>query len=142
MGEIWPRLRQVVLDTTDARMLAEFYRELFGLSYRPGDEPPPAGEPDPRGADWLVLRGSLQLAFQQVDASPAPTWPEPGVPQQLHLDGTVPSIAELDRQHERAQALGARLLLDRSDDPEEPLRVYADPAGHPFCLFVATETPH
>jgi hypothetical protein len=34
--------------------------------------------------------------------------------------------------------LGARLLRDRFDDPDEPLYVYADPAGHPFCLFVAT----
>lgn len=50
---------------------------------------------------------------------------------------TVPNIVELDRQHGRALALGATLLRDRSDDPEEPLRVYADPAGHPFCLFVA-----
>ena len=31
----------------------------------------------------------------------------------------------------------ATLRLDRSDDPEEPLYVYADPAGHPFCIFVA-----
>ena len=46
------------------------------------------------------------------------------------------SVAELDEQHERALALGARLLEDRSTDPEEPLRVYADPAGHPFCIFV------
>jgi hypothetical protein len=30
------------------------------------------------------------------------------------------------------------MLRDRSDDPEEPLRVYADPSGHPFCVFVAT----
>jgi hypothetical protein len=59
------------------------------------------------------------------------------VPQQLHLDLTVPSLQELNRQHERARQLGARLLYDRSDDEEEPLRVYADPAGHPFCLFVA-----
>jgi hypothetical protein len=29
------------------------------------------------------------------------------------------------------------MLYDRSDDPEEPLRVYADLAGHPFCIFVA-----
>ncbi len=58
------------------------------------------------------------------------------MPQQLHLDCTVPDVAELDRQHDRALALGARLLLDRSDDPDEPLRVYADPSGHPFCLFV------
>lgn len=51
----------------------------------------------------------------------------------------MPDKAELDRQHDRALALGARLRLDRSDDAEEPLRVYADPAGHLFCLFV---TPH
>ena len=37
----------------------------------------------------------------------------------------------------RALALGARLLEDRSDDSEEPLRVYADPAGHPFCIIAA-----
>ena len=55
-GAELPRLRQVVLDSTDVRGLAEFYRQLLGLAYRPGDEPPPSGEPDPRGSDWLVLR--------------------------------------------------------------------------------------
>jgi Glyoxalase-like domain len=55
----------------------------------------------------------------------------------LHLDLTVRSITELDAQHARALSLGARLLRDRTADPEEPLRVYADPAGHPFCIFVA-----
>jgi catechol 2,3-dioxygenase-like lactoylglutathione lyase family enzyme len=135
-------LRQVVLDTTDARALAEFYRQLLGFRYRPGDEPPPAGEPDPRGTDWLVLHddaGSMRLAFQQVPDLPEATWPEGRVPQQLHLDLTVPAVADLDHQHDRALALGARLLMDRSADPEEPLRVYADPAGHPFCVFVAPE---
>jgi hypothetical protein len=68
---------------------------------------------------------------------PAATWPEGPIPQQLHLDLTVPTAAELDLQHEQALALGARMLYDRSDDLEEPLRVYADPAGHPFCIFVA-----
>jgi len=133
-----PALAQVVLDCTDARALAEFYRQLLGLRYRQGDEPPAAGQPDERGQDWLVLRdtGGLQLAFQQVAELPPATWPEGPRPQQLHLDTTVPSVAELDAQHERALALGARLLYDRSDDPQEPLRVYADPAGHPFCIFV------
>jgi hypothetical protein len=37
-------------------------------------------------------------------------------------------MADLDVQHERALALGARLPQDRSDDPAEALRVYADPA--------------
>lgn len=132
------RIRQVVLDTTDARGLAEFYRELFGLEYRPGDEPPPAGEPDPRGSDWLVLGGpdGVGLAFQQVDRLTPATWPADAVPQQLHLDATVPDAAELARQHDRALALGARVLLDRTSDPDEQLYVYADPAGHPFCIFV------
>jgi hypothetical protein len=136
----FPVARQVVLDTTEARRLAEFYRELLGYRYRPGDEPPPAGEPDPQGEDWLVLRPpavGFELAFQQVATLPRATWPEGPVPQQLHLDLTVPTTAELQAQHERALALGAELLLDRSEDPEEPLRVYADPSGHPFCIFVA-----
>ncbi|WP_253691927.1 VOC family protein [Cellulosimicrobium protaetiae] len=139
MADGVPRVAQVVLDTTDARALAEFYRALLGLEYRAGDEPPAPGEPDPAGEDWLVLRpppGGIQLAFQQVASLPPSTWPEGGVPQQMHLDCTVPDVAELDRQHRRALELGARLLRDRSDDPEEPLRVYADPAGHPFCVFV------
>ena len=135
-----PVLRQVVLDTTDARGLAEFWRQVLGLRYRPGDEPPPAGEPDERGRDWLVLRGAdggTQLAFQQVAEQVASTWPEQTVPQQLHLDCTVGSAEALAEQHERVLGLGARLLLDRTDDEEEPLYVYADPAGHPFCVYVA-----
>lgn len=134
----YPTLRQVVLDTTDARGLAEFYRQLLGLEYRPGDEPPPPGEPDPNGREWLVLRrnGASALAFQQVAQLPVATWPEGPVPQQLHLDCTVPDTAELTVQHERALALGATLLLDRFDDDDEPLYVYADPSGHPFCIFV------
>ena len=139
-GQGFPKLRQVVLDCTDARALAEFYRQLLGLHYRPGDEPPPSGEPDPRGEDWLVLRdadGAPRLAFQQVAELPEATWPTGPHPQQLHLDLTVPTAAALDVQHERALALGGRVLYDRSADPDEPLRVYADLAGHPFCIFVA-----
>jgi catechol 2,3-dioxygenase-like lactoylglutathione lyase family enzyme len=135
----YPTLRQVVIDCEDARALAEFYRELLGYRYRAGDEPPPLGEPDANGQDWLVLRGeqARQIAFQQVDSLPPPTWPSGDRPQMMHLDMSVPDVESLDLQHARAQELGARLLLDRSADPVEPLYVYADPAGHPFCVFVA-----
>ncbi|WP_336205273.1 VOC family protein [Nonomuraea sp. LPB2021202275-12-8] len=135
-----PRLCQVVLDCTDARALAEFYRSLLGLVYRPGDEPPEAGRVDERGRDWLVLRtpdGAPQMAFQQVDRLPEVTWPKGRVPQQMHLDLSVASVDELQVQHERVLRLGGRLLYDGIDDPEEPLRVYADVAGHPFCVFVS-----
>lgn len=135
-----PQLRQTVLDCADARVVAEFYRRLLGLRYRPGDELPAPGQPDPRGADWLVLTddaGSPHLAFQQVAHPPDPTWPAGPRPQMLHLDTTVPTLDDLHAQHQRALDLGARLLLDRSDDVDEPLVVCADPAGHPFCIFVA-----
>jgi len=135
-----PQLRQVVLDCEDARSLAEFYRELLGLAYRPGDEPPTAGSPEVDEADWLVLQGpggGMGLAFQQVTDLPEPTWPDGPRPQMLHLDLTVATLEELLVQHERALGQGARLLRDRSEDADEPLFVYADPAGHPFCIFVA-----
>jgi catechol 2,3-dioxygenase-like lactoylglutathione lyase family enzyme len=134
----FPTLRSVVLDTTDARELAEFYRQLLGYEYLPGDESPTDDD------DWLVLldpTGRARLAFQQVDSLPPSTWPDDGVPQQLHLDLSVPTIDALVVQDERALALGARRLLDRFDDPDEPLYVYADPAGHPFCIFVVPDPP-
>jgi len=134
----YPQLQNTVLDTTDVRELAEFYRELLGLRYRPGDEPPADATAD--DADWLVLMdadGVRKLAFQYADSVTRTTWPSSEVPMQLHLDFTVPSVAELERQRQRAEALGAELIFDRTDDPEEPLYTFADPAGHPFCIFVA-----
>src|SRR5262245_19136188 len=85
----YPQLLHTALDTTDARGLAEFYRELLGLQYRPGDYPPADGGPD--DADWLVLvdaDGNRRLAFQQVDELTPTTWPTHEVPMQLHIDFT------------------------------------------------------
>jgi len=128
----YPTLRTTVLDCENPRELAEFYRQLLGLQYRPGDEPESGDK------DWLVLRNPAggKLAFQQVEHVQRVTWPEGPVPQQLHLDMSVPDAASLVEQRDRALQLGATLLRDRFDDPEEPLYVFADPAGHPFCIFV------
>ncbi|MCE0485712.1 VOC family protein [Ornithinimicrobium sediminis] len=134
----FPQLLHTVLDTPDVRALAEFYRQLLGLRYRPGDEPPRDSTPD--AADWLVLtdaQGNRQLAFQHVDHLKRTTWPMPDVPMQMHLDLTVPDREALEEQHLRALDLGAQLLFHRTEDLDEPLYVYADPAGHPFCIFVA-----
>lgn len=133
----YPQLLHTAIDTTDVRALAEFYRHLLGLQYRQGDEPPSDGEAD--DADWLVLvdrSGVRKLAFQQVERLERTTWPGHDVPMQMHLDLTVSSRDDLQRQRERAESLGAQLLLDRTDDPDEPLYVLADPSGHPFWMFV------
>ena len=143
-GTGFPELLHTVIDSTDPRMLAEFYRQLLGYVYRPGDEPT-----DGRGSgasaeaevsDWLVLTdaiGNRKLAFQRVDRLEPTTWPATDIPMQMHLDLTVPNRTMLGRQLQRAEDLGAELRVDRTDDEDEPLYVFADPSGHPFCIFVA-----
>lgn len=128
-----PELLHTVLDARDARALAEFYRQLLGLRYREGDAPPEGEE------DWLVLRdaaGRRVVAVQRDPDLRPSTWPSDEVPMQAHQDFRVPDTDALRRHRARAEELGARLLLDRSDDTEEPTYVMADPEGHPFCLLV------
>ena len=63
-------------------------------------------------------------SFQRVRGNRPSTWPDPGVPQQIHLDIMVEDLATAGP---RVLAQGA-IKLDGQD-------VYADPAGHPFCLI-------
>ncbi|MBO0812540.1 MAG: VOC family protein [Microlunatus sp.] len=133
----YPVLLHTAIDAKDCRGLGEFYRELLDLRYREGEEPPTDGSPD--NADWLVLvdsNGDRVLTIQEKKDTTPPTWPSEQVPMQMHMDFRVTTVEELERHRERAEALGARLLYDRSKDEGEPLYVLADPAGHPFCLLV------
>jgi len=133
----YPVVLHTAIDTRDCRGLAEFYRELLGLHYRQGEEPPTDGRPD--GADWLVLlddNGSRVVTVQEKRDTTPPTWPSEDVSMQMHMDFKVPTVEDLERHRERAEELGARVLYDRSQDESEPLYVLADPAGHPFCLLV------
>lgn len=134
----FPILMHTALDATDCRQLAEFYRSFLGLRYRPGDEPGEGWSADDAG--WLVLvdeSGQRVIAFNKVESLARPTWPSDEIPKQMHHDFRVTSVAELEEQRRRAEELGAVLLYDRSDDEGEPLYVFADPAGHPFCVLVS-----
>jgi Glyoxalase-like domain len=68
------------------------------------------------------------IAFQRAPDHQPPQWPNPHRPQQLHLDVMVDDV---DAAEARVLALGARRLSDQ----DHSSRVYADPAGHPFCLI-------
>jgi catechol 2,3-dioxygenase-like lactoylglutathione lyase family enzyme len=121
------RLTAPVLGTPDPRELARFYQRLLGWPIR-DDEP-----------DWATLRpadGSTGLSFQLETEHVPPVWPpERGTQQmQMHLDLQVDDLAAASALAEEA---GAR-LLNAYTDPHEDVRTYADPAGHPFCLFVRT----
>jgi hypothetical protein len=136
MGD-FPELMHTVIDAPEPRRLAEFYRLLLGLGYRDGEGPPTDGSPD--HADWIVLvddAGERVLTIQLKEDMTAATWPSEAVPMQMHMDFKVPTADELERHRRRAEALGARVVYDRTADADEPLYVLTDPAGHPFCLLV------
>jgi catechol 2,3-dioxygenase-like lactoylglutathione lyase family enzyme len=110
------RMHHVVLDCPDAGLLAEFYSALLG-------EPVVH-----RSADWVVVAEndhSSGLAFQPVPDYRPPSWPDPDRPQQFHLDLMVEDVIAADSW---VRGLGARPLPGGD-------HVYADPAGHPFCLI-------
>jgi catechol 2,3-dioxygenase-like lactoylglutathione lyase family enzyme len=116
-------LQCVVLDCADDEVLARFYATLLG-----GE----VNRPDRRwslGNGWstLHLPTGLVLCFQRVADHRPPRWPDPAHPQQSHVDI---GVTDLDTANEEALAAGATLL----DGSRRGWHVYADPAGHPFCL--------
>jgi predicted enzyme related to lactoylglutathione lyase len=113
------RLTAVVLDCPDPHQLAIFYGELTGWQVE-YEEP-----------EWVTLNtgNGLRLCFQESADHVPPAWPDPTGPQQVHLDL---SVEDLDEAEERVLALGA---VKPDHQPGETWRVYADPAGHPFCLY-------
>ncbi|RII15114.1 Glyoxalase-like domain protein [Streptomyces sp. YIM 130001] len=118
------KLGAVVLDCPDPRALAEFYAGLLGGTVTRQHD---------AGDEWHVLvgaDGASTLEFQQAPDHVPPKWPSSDGSQQFHLDLTV--TVDLDTAERHALELGAT-LLDRGD-PSRTWRVYADPAGHPFCL--------
>jgi hypothetical protein len=75
--------------------------------------------------------GNWSIGVQHAPGHVPPDWPD-GAPQQVHLDMHVDNPTET---HEQALALGARLLRAAPDlTSAEGHEVYADPAGHPFCI--------
>lgn len=66
------------------------------------------------GSCSSTRKQKARLAFEQVEQMAAPTWPEDGIPPQLHLDLSVPTVEELAGQYERALSFGAGLLYDAS----------------------------
>jgi len=111
----------VMLDCPDAKTLSHFYAELLGK--------PVTYEAD--GVAMIGEDGGQPVMFQQVAQYRAPRWPDPSFPQQFHLDVTV---TDVDAAEPAVLSLGATRL-----DGEGPnWRVYADPAGKPFCLVWTT----
>ncbi|WP_310728240.1 VOC family protein [Streptomyces sp. N2A] len=114
------KLSAITLDCPDPLALAAFYQQATGL------------EPHPEShADFAGLRkeDGLLLGFQRVDDHRAPSWPDPAVPQQLHL---CFEVGDLDEAEARLLELGGGKPVYQPH--ADRWRVLTDPAGHPFCI--------
>jgi predicted enzyme related to lactoylglutathione lyase len=110
----------IVFDAADLAAESSFWAGLLGGTVAQDD-------------DWhnILVDGEWRMGIQLAPNHVPPDWPD-GAPQQIHLDLWVD---DLQAAHEQALSLGARLLKPADDlEATEGYQVYADPAGHPFCL--------
>lgn len=116
--------RMIVFDAADIETESAFWAGLL------------EGSVENWGNTWRAIwvDGDWALGVQHAPNHVPPEWPD-GTPQQIHLDLYFEGTEAHAAAHDRALALGARLLKP-ADDPDAPRggQVYADPAGHPFCL--------
>jgi glyoxalase superfamily protein len=119
------RLGTVVLDCAEPSTLAAFWSAVLEL---------PVTEKSDEWWELAAMDGGMALAFQRVARHRAPGR---GRPQQLHLDIAVD---DLDAAEDLVLSLGAIARSDRKTGGGKPWRVYADPAGHPFCLCTCRST--
>jgi catechol 2,3-dioxygenase-like lactoylglutathione lyase family enzyme len=113
-------LSGIALECRDPAQLAAFYSGLTGW---------PVVHADP---DWYSVgeseRAAFHLSFQRAPGHQPPTWPDPASSMQAHLHFRV---GDLDAAERAVLDLGA---IKFDYQPADRSRVYADPAGHPFCL--------
>ncbi|WP_231646114.1 VOC family protein [Mycolicibacterium mengxianglii] len=117
------KLRSVVVDCKNPRLLAAFYAEVLG------------GEADVEDETWAVVTDPQghRLAFQLAPEHEPPAFPDRRGSQQFHLDIEVDDV---DDAEATVLALGATRVTDAPG--EDDFRVFRDPAGHTFCLVFNT----
>ena len=121
-----PRLTQLTLECADPHALAAFWRTVLDLPEATGDE----------DTVTLVWPPVGRLSFHRVPGHEPPVWPGRRGEPQSHLDLLV---EDLDEACALVESGGARPLTDVLDPGPKGWRVYADPAGHPFCLVSVPE---
>lgn len=113
----------VVFDAAEIAPESHFWAGLLGGTVQEDSD-----------GDWhtVLVDGQEVIGVQLAPDHVAPQWPDGDVPQQIHIDLYIEDLAAA---HEEATTLGAR-VLQTAEDPAagSGFQVYADPAGHPFCL--------
>ena len=112
----------IVFDSSDLEKVSAFWASVFNGFVIADDE-------------WHTVidnKGEWRLGIQLNPTHVKPEWPNGIQQQQIHLDFHVLNPHEA---HKELTKLGATILqAAESLDSSEGFQVYADPAGHPFCI--------
>ncbi len=120
------KLTQFVLECKDPAALAAFWQVVLDLPPATGDD------------DWMTLSWEPvgRFSFHRAARYVPPPWPGKHGEQQAHFDLLVD---DLDQACEHVEKAGAQPLSEVLDPGPKAWRIYADPAGHPFCLVSVPE---
>lgn len=119
------RLSSVALDCPNAGELAAFYADITGGEITFADE------------SWATVKGpNGRIDFQTVPGHLPPVWPDETSSMQMHLDFYVEDLAVAE-----ARVLAAGATKYDFQPNAGHCHVYADPAGHPFCLTTWDDVP-
>ena len=120
------RLTQLVFECKDPKTEALFWQKVLDLAPATGDD------------QWLTLEWEPvgRLSFHRVSGYEPPQWPGHRGELQVHIDLLVDDLSEACAA---VEAAGGRPLTDVLDPGPKAWRIYADPAGHPFCLVTVPE---
>ena len=116
----------MVVECSDAPALAEFWSKVLGVTVIASDD------------SWASLHDPSRgrISFQTVEGYEPPSWPGSSGDQQMHLDVLV---EQLDWSSTCVLDWGATALTEILDPGPKAWRIFADPAGHPFCLVTVPE---
>jgi predicted enzyme related to lactoylglutathione lyase len=110
----------VMFDAADLAAESDFWAGVLAGTVKRGD-----------GWHLVYVDGAPVVGVQLARNHIPPEWPD-GIPQQVHLDLEVEDVTVA---HEKVVSLGAKILKPAEEtDSSNGFQVYADPAGHPFCL--------
>jgi len=118
-------LASVVIDAADIEAEGAFWHRLLGGSLT---RTPTHRFVRPPGLPVVVV--------QSAPGHLAPNRPD-GSGQQMHLDFRVEDLTTADRTATDAGAVRLRPTEEAAPGARTGSRVYASPAGHPFCLRAA-----
>jgi catechol 2,3-dioxygenase-like lactoylglutathione lyase family enzyme len=117
-------LTTVNIGAPDPGALARFYQQLLGWDIIAEEE------------HWVLMRppdGGVGLSFQTEEFYTRPVWPAGPTEQQMMMHLEI-RVEDLEGAAAHATAAGATLAAFQ---PQKDVRVFLDPAGHPFCLWLA-----